>query len=110
MKDDLEVRITLRLSASLRDRLNERAEANERSMNGEIVSRLEESLRSPYPELSGYGFEALVGNLAATVSALQDLFFAQRDKLTADDLQALRDTLENLGVERVKKPTRAKGS
>lgn len=41
---DEEVRITLRLPASLRDRLTEAASDSGRSMNGEIVSRLEDSL------------------------------------------------------------------
>src|SRR5690606_1276650 len=38
-----EVRITLRLPGSLRDRLLEAADKNSRSMNGEIVARLEDS-------------------------------------------------------------------
>jgi hypothetical protein len=40
MADDDEIRITLRLPASLRDGLQKAAEANARSMNGEIVARL----------------------------------------------------------------------
>jgi len=42
--DDTEVRITLRLPGSLRDRLLEVADKNSRSMNGEIVARLEWTL------------------------------------------------------------------
>lgn len=40
---DTEVRITLRLPGKLRDRLTEAADASGRSMNGEIVGRLENS-------------------------------------------------------------------
>lgn len=43
MEEDSEVRITLRLPASLRDSLTASADANSRSMNGEIVSRLSDS-------------------------------------------------------------------
>ncbi|MBN8998866.1 MAG: Arc family DNA-binding protein, partial [Rhizobiales bacterium] len=39
-----EIRLTLRLPAELRDRLATSAERSSRSMNGEIVSRLERSL------------------------------------------------------------------
>lgn len=42
MEDQGEVRITLRLPSSLRDRLSAAADGNSRSMNGEIVARLDE--------------------------------------------------------------------
>lgn len=42
---DDEVRITLRLPAKLRDKLTDGAADNSRSMNGEIVARLQESFR-----------------------------------------------------------------
>lgn len=41
---DEEVRLTLRLPASLRDRLAKEAEASGRSMNGEMVYRLEKTI------------------------------------------------------------------
>lgn len=43
MEEDSEVRITLRLPASLRDSLAASADVKSRSMNGEIVSRLSDS-------------------------------------------------------------------
>lgn len=43
LMDDLEVRVTLRLPQALRDQLANAAEANDRSMNGEIVQRLRDS-------------------------------------------------------------------
>ncbi len=43
--DEQEIRITLRLPFPLRDRLSESAASASRSMNGEIVERLEESFR-----------------------------------------------------------------
>lgn len=39
-----EVRLTLRLPASLRDRLTKEAEASGRSLNAEMVQRLEKTL------------------------------------------------------------------
>lgn len=45
MADDQEARITLRLPTALRDRLAAIADASSRSMNGEIVSRLESSFQ-----------------------------------------------------------------
>lgn len=44
--EDEEIRITLRLSAGLRDRLASSAAHNSRSMNGEIIARLETSFDS----------------------------------------------------------------
>ncbi|WP_273727498.1 Arc family DNA-binding protein [Brucella gallinifaecis] len=44
--DDQEIRITLRLPFPLRDRLSESATSASRSMNGEIVERLEESFQA----------------------------------------------------------------
>lgn len=43
MADDEEIRITLRLPARLRDQLADKANENVRSMNGEIISRLDAS-------------------------------------------------------------------
>ncbi len=42
--DDNEVRITLRLPAALRDRIAKEASQSGRSMNGEMVFRLEKTL------------------------------------------------------------------
>lgn len=44
MNDTNEVRMTLRLPVAIRDRLIQTAEMNNRSMNGEIVERLDYSL------------------------------------------------------------------
>lgn len=52
MDDDSEVRITLRLPAKLRDRLSASADANSRSMNGEIVERLDWSLDRATDEIA----------------------------------------------------------
>lgn len=42
---DEEIRVTLRLPISLRDRLANKAQENARSMNGEIIARLEQTLQ-----------------------------------------------------------------
>ena len=44
MSDDEEVRLTLRLPAQLRDRLTREAQSSGRSLNGEMVHRLEKTL------------------------------------------------------------------
>lgn len=44
MNSDEEVRLTLRLSAALRDRLSAEAAKSGRSMNGEMVYRLEKTI------------------------------------------------------------------
>lgn len=44
MNSDEEVRLTLRLSAALRDRLAAEAAKSGRSMNGEMVYRLEKTI------------------------------------------------------------------
>ena len=43
---DLADKFVLRMPAGMRDRINEAAKANNRSMNSEIVARLQESLDS----------------------------------------------------------------
>jgi len=91
----------LRLPDGLRDTLKELADQNGRSMNAEIVARLQDSLKSPYPELSGYGFEALVRRLGASVAAMENLFIATRDlthpdaRPTAEELNAIRAAPES---------------
>lgn len=91
----------LRMPDGLRETLKELAERNGRSLNAEIIARLHESLNSPYPELSGYGFEALVRRLDGSVRALEHLFLAERDlafidgRPTADELAAIRNAPES---------------
>lgn len=48
MEESSEVRITLRLSSALRDYLAASAERNSRSMNGEILARLEETVSQKF--------------------------------------------------------------
>ena len=94
-------RFQIRLPDGLRDELKALAERNGRSMNAEIVARLQESLKSPYPELSGYGFEALVRRLGGAVTAMENLFIATKEisfpgsQPTAEQIQAIRDAPES---------------
>ncbi|MDO6963980.1 Arc family DNA-binding protein [Rhizobium alvei] len=44
MVDENEIRLTLRLPASLRDKLSEKAGSNGRSLNAEILTRIERTL------------------------------------------------------------------
>ncbi len=46
--EEQEVRITLRLPQGLRDRLTVASEANKRSMNAEIVWRIQDSFDGPH--------------------------------------------------------------
>lgn len=63
---DDEIRITLRLTASLRDRLTTKAHENERSMNGEIIARLEQTLQEApeaLPPITAEIFDQLFSRL-----------------------------------------------
>ena len=62
MATDEEIRITLRMPANLRDRLTREAASSGRSMNGEIVHRLEKTLED----------EDAVGQLWGKVEALEE--------------------------------------
>ncbi len=65
--DDQTYRFLLRMPSTVRDSLREAAEASGRSLNGEIVSRLEASLAPARPERSSVHVSRLVA--AATVAA-----------------------------------------
>lgn len=71
----------LRFPDGMRDLIKEAAERNGRSMNAEIAARLESSFRTPFPELSGEGFWALISRMDAVVEASEDLYMRQRDAL-----------------------------
>lgn len=74
-------RFQVRMPDGLRDRLRDAAEANNRSMNSEIVARLEESLSGYFMGLSDVGFVALIKRLEATVESNEALLFSIRDEL-----------------------------
>jgi len=78
---EAETRITLRIPSYLHSQLVQSAEANARSMNGEIVARLQESFSGPFNELSSIGLTALIKRLEAIVEVSDDLFMRQRDAL-----------------------------
>ena len=62
------VQYLLRMPKGMRERLSQAAEANDRSMNVEIVSRLEQSLR-----LDGSpGNEAVSGDLGGKIETLME--------------------------------------
>lgn len=72
----------VRFPEGLRDKVKAAAADNSRSMNSEIVARLEETFRSPFPDMSGYDLAAMVKRLDATVRALEHLFVVERDMLS----------------------------
>lgn len=87
----------VRLPEGMRDRIAEAARANGRSMNAEIVARLEftfEALRQGGPGL--FGATALVGATQETLSAVQALL--EENKA----LQAENRRLIELGLQAAK--------
>ena len=83
-----EVRITLRLPAGLRDSLAEAADKHSRSMNGEIVTRLEWTLIAhPHAPL-----------IRALLDMKEDLLRNQAEFLVSDDVaQRLREEADRRG-------------
>ncbi|MER8979280.1 Arc family DNA-binding protein [Mesorhizobium sp. M0870] len=82
MDDTTEARITLRLPTVLRDKLLKAAEESNRSMNGEIVFRLDE-------------FDRLVGEIVQMANSLEkreEALFGERSNVRA--LTAERQTLD----------------
>ncbi len=69
------------LSPGLHQALKEAAERNHRSLNGEILARLEDSLR-PYT----VDVDVLLGRVEARKNRLADL------ELTEEELRAMKDT------------------
>ena len=74
-------KIVIRAPDGMRDRIRKAAEENGRSMNSEIVARLEESLSGYFMGLSDVGFVALIKRLEATIEANEALLFSVRDEL-----------------------------
>lgn len=79
MSEDDEVRITLRLPASLRDRLTESAGQRSRSMNGEIVSRLESTFTDRVLDLNDQGIVSTLQGVFTLGDMLARMFFFNRD-------------------------------
>ncbi|PBB86629.1 Arc family DNA-binding protein [Mesorhizobium sp. WSM3876] len=76
---DRQDQFMLRLPDGMRQRLKEAAESNQRSMNAEIIARLQESFSGPFNDLSSIGLTALIKRLEATVEASDIIFMRQRD-------------------------------
>lgn len=72
---DIADKFMLRMPDGMRDRIAADAKANGRSMNAEILVRLDQ----PYLDLSDIGIIAMFKRLEATTIALEELFFASRD-------------------------------
>lgn len=77
-------RFIVRLPEGMRDRIREEAEKSGRSMNAEIVVRLEQSLNGAFLNLSTEGFVNLIKRFEAAVEASEDLYMRVRDDLKTD--------------------------
>lgn len=69
----------LRFPDGMRDHLKAAAEANNRSMNAEIIARLEESFREDVEMLSEEGWKQISKRLSAATEATESIFFFARD-------------------------------
>lgn len=70
---DLADRFQVRMPNGLRDRLRDAAEANKRSMNAEIIARLEESFAAPAPaSVDTKRLQTLIDTLLEAVEMHQD--------------------------------------
>jgi hypothetical protein len=78
-KDDPHFR--LRIPAETKAQIEKSAAESGRSINAEIVVRLQQSLNGAFLDLSAEGFVALIKRLEATIAASEDLFMMQRDAL-----------------------------
>ncbi len=87
---DEEVRITLRLPARLRDRLQASAEETSRSMNGEIVARLDGSFAETVTPQAVVDAYALVEALRAQLEAYAERL-RETEKQMAEDHRRIRD-------------------
>lgn len=75
----------LRFPEGMRDRLKDEAAAKKRSLNAEIIARLEATLEGNLADLSAEGFGALIKRLEATIAVSDALVFALRDSLPGLD-------------------------
>lgn len=73
----------LRLTPQLKAEIEKAAADSGRSMNAEILLRLEQSFDGHFLDLSGQGFVALIKRFEATQQALEELYFKQRDETRA---------------------------
>ncbi|NSY12471.1 Arc family DNA-binding protein [Agrobacterium vitis] len=71
----------LRLPDGMRDRIKQESENSGRSMNAEIVARLERSLQSPFRDITGETLESAVWRLEFTANAFDDLFSQIRNDM-----------------------------
>lgn len=70
----------LRLPDGMRDRVREAAEANGRSMNAEIIARLEQTFE-PSPEYTSFGMGALASRLEANAEATEQMLHQMKPLL-----------------------------
>ncbi len=70
----------LRMQADMKKRLEDAAATNNRSLNAEIVGRLNSTLEGNMADLSAEGFGALIKRMEATVASGEHLLFEIRDK------------------------------
>lgn len=75
----------LRMLPDLKRRIEEAADKSGRSLNAEIVTRLDRSLDGNLPDLSAEGFAALIKQMEATVETSFQLVFDLRDTLPGLD-------------------------
>ncbi|TYR32079.1 Arc family DNA-binding protein [Mesorhizobium microcysteis] len=69
----------LRLPADLKTAIEVAAKESGRSINSEIVVRLDQSVNGMFLDMSGEGFVAYMLRFAATQRALEELYFDCRD-------------------------------
>jgi hypothetical protein len=68
---ELADRFQLRMPDGMRDEIEATAKANGRSMNAEIVLRLQQSLDAPLPVMTPEVFERLFGGLLTRVEKIE---------------------------------------
>nr|WP_281399824.1 Arc family DNA-binding protein [Microvirga zambiensis] len=85
-------KIVVRLPEGMRERLKEAAEQNKRSVNAEVVARLEESLNfKSFDELAGMAHEDLVLHM---LTRLEEI-----DQMQKNAHKALREAITKLPVK-----------
>lgn len=73
----------VRMPEGMRERLRREAEISGRSMNTEIIVRLEQSLDGAFVDMSTIGFIAMIKRLEATTHTLEALLMGQLEGLRA---------------------------
>lgn len=96
--DNEEIRITLRLPAPLRDRLAEGATENARSMNGEIVARLENSFGSNVDPKALADAFAIAEDMRARIEQQWD-YVHELEKKLAEDRQRFQKEMREKRAE-----------